>query len=91
MKYFLNEIERWIDTDTLLKVLNLDISTIQRSVKKLHEKEILQRLQQNLDGGGYVFRYKINSRAKIKNILMTVVNSWAYRLGQELEKWENGA
>ena len=90
MKYFLNETERWVDTDTLSKVLNLDISTIQRSVKKLHEKEILQRSQQNLDGGGYVFRYKINSRAKIKNIMMTVVNSWADRLGQELEKWENG-
>jgi predicted transcriptional regulator len=59
MKYFLNETERWIDTDTLSKVLNLDISTIQHSVKKLHEKEILQRLQQNLDGGSYVFRYKI--------------------------------
>ena len=34
--------------------------------------------------------YKISSRAKIKNIIMTVVNSWADRLGQELEKWENG-
>ena len=90
MKYFLNETEQWVDTDFLSKVLKLDISTIQRSVKKLHEKEILQRSQQNLDGGGYVFRYKIHSRAKIKNIIMTVVNSWADRLGQELEKWENG-
>ncbi|MFZ2498292.1 MAG: MarR family transcriptional regulator [Methanosarcina sp.] len=89
MKYFLNETEQWVDTDSLSKVLKLDISTIQRSVKKLHEKEILQRSQQNLDGGGYVFRYKIHSRAKIKNIIMTVVNSWADRLGQELEKWEN--
>ncbi|AKB52895.1 hypothetical protein MSBRW_3642 [Methanosarcina barkeri str. Wiesmoor] len=90
MKYFLNEKEQWVDTDSLSKVLKLDISTIQRSVKKLYEKDILQRSQQNLDGGGYVFKYKINSRAKIKNIIMTVVNSWAERLGQELEKWENG-
>ena len=90
MKYFLNESEQWIDTDSLSKALELDISTIQRSVKKLHEKEILQRSQQNLDGGGYVFIYKIYSRAKIKNIIMNVVNSWADRLGQELEKWENG-
>jgi predicted transcriptional regulator len=90
MKYFLNETEQWVDTDFLSKILKLDISTIQRSVKKLHEKEILQRSQQNLDGGGYVFRYKINSRPKIKNIIMTVVNSWADRLGQELEKWEYG-
>jgi predicted transcriptional regulator len=90
MKYFLNEAEQWIDTDSLSRALKLDISTIQRSVKKLHEKEILQRSQQNLDGGGYVFIYKIYSRAKIKNIIMNVVNSWADRLGQELEKWENG-
>ncbi|MHB8101137.1 MAG: helix-turn-helix domain-containing protein [Methanosarcina sp.] len=90
MKYFLNETEKWADTDSLSKALKLDISTIQRSVKKLHEKEILQRSQQNLDGGGYVFKYKIHSRAKIKNIIMTVVGSWADRLGQELEKWENG-
>jgi predicted transcriptional regulator len=90
MKHILNEEEQWVDTDYLSKALKLDISTVQRSVKKLYEKEILQRSQQNLDGGGYVFKYKVNSRAKIKNIIMDVVNSWAYRLGQELEKWENG-
>ena len=90
MKHILNEEEQWVDTDYLSKALKLDISTVQRSVKKLYEKEILQRSQQNLDGGGYVFKYKVNSRAKIKNIIMDVVNSWADRLGQELEKWENG-
>jgi predicted transcriptional regulator len=87
MKYSLNETEQWIDTESLSKILQLDISTIQRSVKKLHEKEILQRSQQNLDGGGYIFRYKAHSRAKIKDIVMTVVNSWAGHVGQELEKW----
>ncbi len=90
MRYFLDEKEQWVDTDSLSKVLKLDISTVQRSVKKLHEKEILQRSQQNLDGGGYVFKYKVNSRTKVKNIIMSVVNSWADRLEQELEKWENG-
>jgi predicted transcriptional regulator len=90
MKYFLNEKEQWVDTEILSKTLQLDISTIQRSVKKLYEKEILQRSQQNLDNGGYVFKYKIYSRAKIKKIIMTVINSWASRLEQELEIWENG-
>lgn len=90
LKYFLNEKDQWVDTEYLSKILKLDISTIQRSVKKLHEKEILQRSQQNLDGGGYVFKYKVSSRAKIKNTIMSVVNSWADRLGQELERWENG-
>lgn len=43
-----------------------------------------------MDGGGYIYRYKINSRAEVKNIVMNVVSSWAERLGQELEKWESG-
>jgi predicted transcriptional regulator len=91
MKYFLTATDQWVDTEFLSKALELDISTIQRSVKKLHDKEILQRSQQNLDGGGYVFKYKAHSRAKIKNIIMTVVSSWADRLEQELVRWESGS
>lgn len=90
MKYFLNEPEKWVDTDVLSKSLKLDISTVQRSVKKLHEKGIVQRSQQNLDGGGYVFIYKIHSKKQIKNVILEIVQSWADRLGQELEQWENG-
>jgi predicted transcriptional regulator len=40
MKYFLNEAKKWVDTESLSKCLELDISTIQRSVKKLHEKKL---------------------------------------------------
>lgn len=90
MKCFLNEPDKWVDTDALSKSLKLDISTVQRSVKKLHEKGIVQRSQQNLDGGGYVFIYKIHSKKQIKNLILEIVQSWADRLGQELEQWENG-
>ncbi len=38
MNYFLSETEHWVDAESLSKALNLDISAIQRSVKKLHEK-----------------------------------------------------
>jgi predicted transcriptional regulator len=33
MKYFLNGTDQWVDTESLSNVLELDISTIQRSVK----------------------------------------------------------
>ena len=90
MKCFLNEPDKWVDTDALSRSLKLDISTVQRSVKKLHEKGIVQRSQQNLDGGGYVYIYKIHSKKQIKNVILEIVQSWADRLGQELEQWENG-
>jgi hypothetical protein len=56
---------------------------MQQSVKKLHEKEILQRSQQNLDDGRYIYGYKINSRAEVKNIVINVISYWAKRLIQK--------
>jgi len=78
----------WVDTETLSRTLELDLSTVQRSVKKLYEKEVLQRSQQNLESGGYVFIYKIHSKNEIKNIIMNIVQGWAEKLGKELEQWE---
>lgn len=78
----------WVDTETLSRALELDQSTVQRSVKKLYEKEILQRSQQNLESGGYVFIYQIRSKGEIKNIIMNIVRGWAEKLGKELEQWE---
>lgn len=91
LKYLLSDTKHWFDTDTLSKALKLDISTVQRSVKKLHEKDVIQRSQQNLDGGGYIFIYKVESITKIKAIIMSVVQGWAERLEQELETWEKQA
>lgn len=78
----------WVDTETLSRAFKLDLSTVQRSEKKLYEKEVLQRSQQNLDSGGYVFIYKIHSKSEIKIIIMNIVQGWAEKLGKELDKWE---
>jgi len=36
-------------------------------------KEVCERLKAFGPGGGYVFKYKIHSRAKIKNIIMVLI------------------
>lgn len=43
-----------------------------------------------MDGVGSIYRYKINLRAEVKNIVINAVSSWAELLVQELEKWEVG-
>lgn len=43
-----------------------------------------------MDGGGSIYRYKINLRAEVKNIVINAVSSWAELLVQELEKWGVG-
>ena len=86
MNYFLKNAHDRETTDSISKKLDLDLSTVQRAVKHLHEKEILIKSQNNLDGGGYVFIYKLNEKNKIKKLIMDSVNKWVTRVENEIEK-----
>jgi len=74
-------------TEEIARQLRVDSSTVQRAVKKLHEKNLLKRTQRNLEGGGYVFEYQANDKKMIRAIIMDLVNSWTKRVEQELERW----
>jgi len=74
-------------TEHFAKRLSVNLTTIQRSVKKLHEKGVLKRTQQNLDGGGYVFLYQIKDRKQVAQIILTIVHGWTKRVESELETW----
>jgi predicted transcriptional regulator len=87
MYFLLEHSEDDFTTDDLAKKLKMDISTIQRAVKKLHEKEIIFRTQNNLSGGGYEFVYRIKSKAAIRKIIMNIVDGWAKKVETELGKW----
>lgn len=84
---FLLTTQDWHTTEIIAKKLKLNLSTVQRSVKKLYEKEALQRTQQNLEGGGYIFLYKIKDKKAIRYILMQTIKGWVKRLEQELDEW----
>jgi predicted transcriptional regulator len=87
LEYFFEEPDNWSKTEHIAMLVELDLSTVQRSVKKLHEKGILTRSQNNLDGGGYSFIYKINNKKEIKELIMGIVSKWAAKVEQELEDW----
>jgi len=85
---------RWVDTDYLLESPECWISPpVQRSVKKLYEKETSAEGRSRQTWTGRLRASSIKRQAqglKIKNIIMDVVNSWADRtVGQELEKSGN--
>jgi len=50
---FLTKGKKCETVQTLSKNLKLDRTTIQKSLKNLLEKEIIDRRQDNLDNGGY--------------------------------------
>ncbi|MFW6311933.1 MAG: winged helix-turn-helix transcriptional regulator [Nanoarchaeota archaeon] len=66
--------------------LSLDLSTIQRSLKRLYKKDIVRRNQKNLEKGGYVYEYEINSKNEIKNRIINIIEDWKDNVEKELKK-----
>ena len=84
---FLINLNKETNSEFISKKLNLDLSTVQRSVKKLSEREIIFRYQTNLDNGGYIFTYKSKSKKVIAKIINEVVSKWHKRVETELNRW----
>lgn len=71
----------------IAKEVNLDLSTTQRCLKKLHEKDIINRSQKNLNSGGYVFVYSIQDKTQIKKIISQIISKWAEKFHNEINRW----
>jgi predicted transcriptional regulator len=85
--YFLEHKGKELTTLKISKKLNLNLTTIQKAVKKLHEKEILIRHQKNLENGGYVYSYEISSKQKIRDVLKKIIKNWSEKVETEIDKW----
>jgi predicted transcriptional regulator len=87
MSNFLSNKKVYFSTQEIAKKLELDLSTVQRAVKKLYLKKVIERRQINIEGGGYLFRYIIKSKAEIKNIMLEIVQNWSKRVETEFDSW----
>jgi len=84
---FLSEQDTRFTTEELSKKLKLDKSTIQRSVKKLHERNLVTRSQINQTVGGYIFLYKIKNKENIKKIVNETLDNWVRTFEKRLSSW----
>ena len=57
-------------------VMELDRTTIQKSITHLVDKELVKRTQRNISGGGYTFLYLIEDKEEIKNRIKEVIQKW---------------
>jgi len=67
------------------KRLDLDRTTIQKAMKKLFEKDLIERRQDNLDNGGYVFFYCIKKKKLIKEKMNSILAEWNNLAQQEID------
>ena len=71
---FITQSSKCETVQAISKTLELDRTTIQKSLKKLLEKEIIDRRQSNLDNGGYVFLYCVKKKQEIKTRMQEILN-----------------
>ena len=86
-RYLMERPSSWFPTEGLAEALGLDLSTVQRAVKKLHGAELVLRDQENREGGGYVFRYRAVGHSFFKKRVMGVLSSWFEKVDSSLDGW----
>ena len=86
LSHFLNNAD-YMSSRTIAEVLTLDLTTAQRAVKKLFEQKIVSRMQENLENGGYIFRYKISGKENINALISEILNNWVTNVQVELKNW----
>ncbi len=88
LEYFINckEDAHQISED-IAKKLSLNLSTVQRALKKLYEKGVLIRHQENISRGGYTYTYQLKDKQKVRQLLMGIINSWVHKVEDNLNRW----
>ena len=84
---FLVKADKEFSSLEVSKKTGFDLSTSQRSLKKLRELNLISRRQTNLSSGGYVYYYKTKDKKEIKKKILDIVNNWSNKVEDELEKW----
>ncbi len=76
-----------LTSDEISSNLKIDISTAQRSLKKLRDKNLIIRRQNNLSPGGYVYKYRCQDKIIIKKNINDIISNWSKKVDIELNKW----
>ena len=84
---YLVKMNKDMTVENIMKGISKDKTTIQRAVKSLSNKELVQRHQINLEKGGYVFVYKGASKNYIKERIQKNFEAFRDAIGREIEKW----
>lgn len=86
MEYFLSH-KNECKTFTIANKMNLNVTTVQKAVKKLSEKKVILKHQKNLSNGGYVYTYECNSRIEIRKIIKGIIRNWAEKVEERIDNW----
>ncbi|HDP74105.1 MAG TPA: MarR family transcriptional regulator [Candidatus Woesearchaeota archaeon] len=74
---FLMRQKRMLSVKDIASKLKKERTTIQKSIKTLVDKKLINRKQMNLSSGGYVFVYGVEDKSRIKAELSEMLKNWS--------------
>lgn len=74
-------------TQEIAEELNIDLSSAQRSCKKLHETTTIRRGQENYESGGYSYTYQAASKKHIRQTIADIIDNWSSKVKSSLKHW----
>jgi predicted transcriptional regulator len=85
LNFLMKYSDKSLTSSDISKKLNLDVSTVQRGIKGLYGKEIVNRKQFNLKNGGYTYVYQIKNKQDIKKRILKIINIWVKQAESEIQ------
>jgi predicted transcriptional regulator len=73
---FLMKKQKEYTAQKIAEMMKLDRTTVQKAIKELLKKQLVQRAQINLQKGGYTFIYNVNDKTKIKRKIKKLTYDW---------------
>lgn len=88
VKYFIKHShQKELQTDTIAQEMGFNLSTIQKAMKKLYEKGVVEKYQKNLEKGGYIFVYSLKPKEEIKRIILQLLENFQSKVKSEIDNW----
>lgn len=87
LEFLIKNDGKWFSASDISKKLNIGLSTAQKGVKKLNEKNVLLLSQKNIPRGGYYYIYKIANKSEIRGVILGIVRNWTKKTESEISRW----
>lgn len=76
-----------VTVQDLSKKLGLDRTTLQKILKTFVANDLVERYQENLGNGGYIFIYKIRDKSILKKRIHSAIDKWHATAKQAVDAW----
>ncbi len=86
-EFFIKNKKKWFSTYDISNKLYIGLSTAQKGVKKLSNKNVLWQRQKNIEGGGYFFIYCIKNKSKLRITILNTMQNWIKKTEKEVNNW----